>query len=71
MKAWKLLVQKYADGRPICNCGAAYLTPCGHGFVTENGVTVKRTDMLTCQHGCSSNCMRAQEEIAQRILAEQ
>jgi len=66
-KYWQELVKRYADGRPICNCGEAYYTPCGHGI---DGDGRKRTDILTCQFGCSANRIFAKEEIARRVLAE-
>lgn len=66
-KDWQELVKRYADGRPICNCGEAYYTPCGHGI---DGTGRRRTDMLACQHGCSANKIYAKEEIAGRVLAE-
>jgi len=64
---WQELVKRYADGRPICNCGEAYYTPCGHGTDKEGR---KRTDMLVCQYGCAANIIAAREEIAGRVIAE-
>lgn len=64
---WRQLVEKYADGRPICNCKDAYYTPCGHG-IDEKGQ--HRTDMLACAYGCSSNQLTARDEIAGRVLLE-
>ncbi len=63
---WQSIVKKYADGRPICNCGDAYYSPCGEGYL--NGV--HKMDMLMCQFGCSSNQIQAKEEIAEKILKE-
>lgn len=63
---WKKLVKRYADGRPICNCGHAYYTPCGVGIVDG----VHKTDMPDCQYGCSANQIFAKEEIASRVMAE-
>ena len=65
-KYWKELVKKYADGKPVCNCGDAYYTPCGIGIC--NGV--ERNDILICEHGCSANMYKAKEEIAKKILEE-
>lgn len=66
-KDWQDLVKRYANGRPICNCGDAYYTPCGRGI---DGTGRERTDMLACQYGCSANQIFAKEEIAARVLAE-
>lgn len=64
--AWERLIQRYADGRPICNCGNAYYTPCGKG--TVNGE--RRTDMLACANGCQANQYSVKFEIADRVEAE-
>lgn len=66
MSAWQELVKIHADGRPICNCGDAYYSPCGSG-IDEKGR--HRRDMLACAYGCSSNQIAAKEDIAKRILA--
>ncbi len=66
-KHWEKLVERYADGRPICNCGGAYYTPCGHGIDASGK---ERTDMVGCQYGCSANLIFAKEEIAARVLNE-
>jgi hypothetical protein len=63
--AWEQLIEMHADGRPICNCGEAYYSPCGVG-IDKNGN--HRTDMLTCQYGCSANLIEAKEYIAKRVL---
>ena len=63
---FKELVIRYADGRPICNCGQAYYTPCGEGYL--NGE--RRTDMLICRYGCSAAQIDAKNEIAERVLKE-
>lgn len=65
---WKQLVKKYADGKPICNCGDAYYTPCGEGIDAEGR---HRKDMLVCNHGCSWNQFDAKEQIAKKIVEEQ
>lgn len=70
MSAWQQLIQQYADGRPICNCGEAYYTPCGKGLVNEGGKTVRKTDMLACAYGCSANQIFAKEDIARRVLQD-
>ncbi len=64
---WKDLVVRYADGRPICNCGDAYYSPCGVG-IDRTGKS--RTDMLACKYGCSSNKITAKEEIAGKVIKE-
>lgn len=64
-KYWKELIKKYADGRPVCNCGDAYYTPCGVGIDRDGR---HRTDMLACNHGCGANQYEAKEEIAKKIV---
>jgi hypothetical protein len=64
---WKKLIEKYADGRPICNCRCAYYSPTGRGI---DGVGIWRTDMLVCEHGCSANQITARDEIAGRVIAD-
>jgi len=64
---WQALVNRYANGRTVCNCGEAYYTPCGHG-IDSNGI--HRTDMLACKYGCSANQIFAKEEIAELVLIE-
>jgi hypothetical protein len=65
--AWEKLIQRYADGKPICNCGQAYYEACSEG-IDRNGQY--RTDMLGCKHGCSSNQISAKEYIASKVIAE-
>lgn len=67
MTKWKKLILRYADGRPICNCGEAYYSPCGHGIDSSGK---RRTDMLACRGGCSANLTAVMEDIATRVLAE-
>lgn len=64
---WKILVARYADGRPLCNCRCAYLTPCGRGIDAEGR---RRTDLPVCESGCSANQITARDEVAARVLAE-
>jgi len=66
MDYFKELIKKYADGKPICNCGEAYYSKCGVGI--ENGE--ERTDFLACEGGCSTNQLFAKEYIAKRIVKE-
>lgn len=63
---FKALVKRYADGRPICNCGEAYYSPCGEGYV--NGE--RRSDILVCQYGCSYAQLTTRNEVAERVLKE-
>lgn len=67
---WNKLVERFADGRPICNCGHAYYAPVGTGSVLNNGIWKNRTDLLVCQYGCSTNQLRAKEEIAKKLIKE-
>lgn len=66
-KDWQELVIRYAAGRPICNCGEAYYTPCGRGIDVDG---IKVTNTLICEYGCSANKVIAKEEIAARVLAD-
>lgn len=63
---FKELIKRYADGRPICNCGEAYCSPCGEGRL--NGEP--RTDLLVCRYGCSAAKIDAKNEIAEKALKE-
>ena len=65
--AWEKLIERYANGRPICNCGCAYYTKCGSG-IDETGK--RRTDMLACENGCQGNQYAVRYEIARKVLAE-
>lgn len=69
---WQILIKRYADGRPICNCGCAYYKPVGHGSVYDKalGRRVDKTDMLACQYGCEANQYSVKDEIARKVLAE-
>ena len=70
--AWEALVERYADGRPLCNCRQAYYSPCGVGsaFNPATGKYENRTDLLVCKHGCQSNQIAAKNEIAEKIVEE-
>lgn len=65
MSDFKKLIVKFADGRKICNCGEAYLSPCASGIDREGR---NRTDMLACKDGCSVNQINAKEYIASRVV---
>ena len=60
------LIERYSEGRKICNCKQAYYTNNGHARI--NGVDVY--DYPVCDHGCSSNQIRAKEYIADRVVEE-
>ncbi len=60
------LIERYADGRTICNCRESYLSPCGHAIV--NGKEV--FDAPTCKHGCTTNLIQAKYYVADRVVAE-
>lgn len=62
-EAFKELVKKYADDKPICNCGQAYLTACGQGCTLE-GYT------LVCKAGCSAAQIDAKDYVAKRVLQD-
>lgn len=62
---WKELINKYADGRPICNCGNAYYSTDGD-YVTVGGTRHK--DGKYCKYGCDANQYIAREEIAKKLL---
>lgn len=64
--AFEKLIERYSDGRPICNCGSAYYSPCGEGI--KDGE--RRSDLLICEYGCSANTVFAKEYIAKRVLEE-
>jgi hypothetical protein len=64
MTDWEILVERYAEGRPICNCRQAYYSPCGEGIV--NGE--RRSDLLVCKHGCSANQLDARDHVAKCVL---
>lgn len=60
------LIERYADGREICNCRDAYYTNCGHARVNGREIF----NHPTCQHGCSAAQINAKEYIADRVMAE-
>ena len=64
---WPKLIERYADGREICNCRHAYLTKCG--TVTMASGEVIRNYPI-CKYGCQSNQTIAQEEIAKKMAIE-
>lgn len=68
--SWRLLVERYANGRPICNCRNAY-------YSTEE-VTERRTTggpFITstrhfCDGGCQANQYLVRDRIAEKVLEE-
>ena len=64
--AFRTLLERYADGRSLCNCGLAYYTNCGHAWIGNRKVT----DRPTCKHGCSANQIMAKYYVASRALAD-
>lgn len=66
--AWKELIKKYADGRPICNCGDAYYSTGGqYWVVSKNGMT-EHNDGLYCKWGCQCAQSEAKEYVALKIV---
>lgn len=63
---FRVLVDRYADGRTVCNCGCAYYSYTGVG--RRGGKDV--TDLPCCESGCSANQYRARDEIARRVIEE-
>lgn len=70
-REWEKLIERDADGRPICNCGQAYYAEDGeymvaggpnHGKIFHNG--------KHCKWGCSANQYAVKDEIAARVIAE-
>jgi len=64
--AWCRIIERFADGRQICNCGEAYLTPCGEVWINSE----RMTDYPICQYGCDSAQYQAKLYIADRVEAE-
>lgn len=62
--AWQELIEKHADGRPICNCRDAYYSLTG----TAWRGTEKIEKHPICAGGCQTNWIEAKEYIAKRIL---
>lgn len=67
--SWEKLMEQYADGRTICNCGQAYRSPVGEGVILgPDGKREERTDLMVCAYGCNSAQIAAREYIADRVL---
>lgn len=69
---WKTLVQRYAAGRQVCNCGGAYYTNCGTASKLDaaTGQWVTTHDNPCCQHGCQANLHAVKDDIAKRVISE-
>lgn len=70
--AWERLVERFADGRPVCNCRQAYYTrnpnPHSNPIYRLDGVIIGYGEPpLHCAHGCSANKLQARDEIAERV----
>lgn len=55
LTAWETLIERYADGRAICNCRQAYYMD---------------AESKGCENGCQWNQYHVRDEIARRALAE-
>lgn len=64
MTYFKKLIVKFADGKPICNCGEGYYKCDGKYY--QNGQY--HYDGKYCDNGCSLNQARAKEYVAQKCL---
>lgn len=63
---WERLVALYAGDREICNCRQAYYSHCaGKG---ECGCSRNSKGHTYCEYACSTNKIRAKEEIAGKVL---
>lgn len=70
MTDWEKLIERYAEGKTVCNCRQAYYKPCGEGLIVVSGQMVRKTDMLVCEHGCGATQINAREYVAKRVLAD-
>ena len=65
------LIERYADGKPICNCRDAYYKPIGRGCIRRgDGNYEWREDLPACEYGCEYNRERAKEYVAERVVEE-
>lgn len=65
---WEALIRRYADGRPICNCGRAYYAT--DGEYTRYPAMTTHHDGYYCKHGCHANQYSVKDDIAARVLAD-
>lgn len=65
--SWEKLVAIHADGKEICNCGNAYYSHCAGKDSRCCGHDGRAHTY--CAAGCSSNQIRAREEIADKLIA--
>jgi len=64
--AFQRLLHRYAEDKPICNCGNAYYSPCGKSWSQELG----NHTTWACQYGCLTNCLNAVGYIAKCVEEE-
>ncbi len=63
---WQMLIERYADGKPICRCGQAYYTTCGRGY--SEGDWPEDPDVLPLS--CKETIFGTHEYIAERVMQE-
>ena len=63
---WQALVERYADGRPLCNCRDAYYST--GGKYSLGGV--EHNDGLYCKGGCNAAWYEARQHVARSVIAE-
>ena len=68
MNEWAKLIERYANGRPICNCGQAYYTKFHDGMMS--GSNRCDHEYLACQYGCQANQYAVKDEIAKAVLRD-
>jgi hypothetical protein len=66
MDDWQTLVKRFANGRPICNCGDAYYSEGGTYWRGGN----EHHDGLYCKGGCNAARYEARDHVAMCVLAE-
>ena len=64
--AWETLIERFAGGQPICNCRQAYYSMTGEAMVAGTREILKNQPV--CQYGCSTNCLRARDHVARKVL---
>lgn len=68
---WRELVKRFADGRPICNCGQAYYSLDGKATIAGGPDHGKKiTNYPHCKWGCQANQHAVKDDIARRVLEE-
>lgn len=61
------LMEKYAGGRAICNCGRAYYTEGGTYWRTGPDGPTEHHDGKFCEGGCQAAQIRAVEYIVSKM----